>query len=481
MSERSWLPCGLAGVAIAAVATLGGCAPPPPVNLAQIYADARATLDRGLADAEPFTRSHTIEAMADTVGLHAGQSYEQALADPSPLVRFAAAMAIGDTGYSPAQTHLLKMAQDKELEPDRRVVPSVIYALYRLGDTTYASELYALLFDNEREVRANAALAMGKMQEPSGIGPLKTRMNDEQDPLVRLQIIESLAMLGDSVSALSLEAYTKKTPFMDERLVAIPAMARVRSSTAAHVLTELLESRQPPRVRVAAAGALGMLGQSNPTGYTLCQAAVNDPRKVLDQGYGGRRAGSELEVASLQRLAAISLGWMGNQAAVVDLHRLLDSRDGAIRAAAAMSILRLLPGYLRPLPPSALATGQAPPAPAVSEVPPVPQPPPQTALQPASQPAPEPVPQAVPERVWQLVPKPAWQPAPEPASQPAPEAASQPAPEPESQPAPEPTSQPTSEPTEDVAPAEPQPPAPPAPTPREPSAPLKLRSAGGKD
>ena len=364
MSERSWLPCGLAGLVVAAVTALGGCAPPPPVNLAQSYADARATLDRGLADADPFTRSHTIEALADTVGLHAGQSYEQALADPSPLVRFAAAMAIGDTGYSPAQTRLLKMAKDKELEPDRRVMPSVIYALYRLGDTTYASELYALLFDNEREVRANAALAMGKMQEPSGIGPLKTRMNDEQDPLVRLQIIESLAMLGDSVSALSLEAYTKKTPFMDERLVAIPAMARVHSSTAAHVLTELLESRQPPRVRVAAAGALGMLGQSNPTGYALCRAAVNDPRRVLDEAAGERRPGSDLEVSSLQRLAAISLGWMNNPEAVGALYPLLSKSDSGVRIAAAMSILRLLSAYQESLPPTVVAGPSQPQTPA---------------------------------------------------------------------------------------------------------------------
>jgi HEAT repeat protein len=420
-------------LALAAVAALAGCASPPPVDLAQMYTDARATLDRGLADADPFTRSHTIEALADTVGLHAGQSYEQALADPSPLVRFAAAMAIGDTRYAPAKTRLLRMAEDKELEPDRRVMPAVVYALYRLDDTTYASQLYNLLFDPEREVRANAALAMGKMQEPSAIGPLKTRMNDEQDPLVKLQIIESLALLGDAVSSLSLEAYTKKTLFMDERLVAIPAMARVRSTTAGPVLVELLQSRrQAPRVRVAAAGALGMLGQSNPTGYALCLAAVNDPRRVLDEAYGGRRPGSDLEVSSLQRLAAISLGWLGNQDAVTDLHRLLDNPDGAIRAAAAMSILRLLPGYLRPLPPSLLAPPTSQPVPPLVEAEPQPTPV-------ASQPVlPEPLP-----------------------------------PEPSTEPAPEPNAVPP--------PATPRLliPAPPAAT--QPSVPLKLRTAGGKD
>jgi hypothetical protein len=273
---------------------------------------------------------------------------------------------------------------------------------------------------------------MGKMQEPSAIGPLKTRLNDEQDPLVKLQIIESLALLGDAVSSLSLEAYTKKTLFMDERLVAIPAMARVRSNTAGPVLVELLQSRrQAPRVRVAAAGALGMLGQSNPTGYALCRAAVNDPRRVLDEAYEGR-PGSDLEVSSLQRLAAISLGWMGEQAAVADLHRLLNNPDGAIRAAAAMSILRLLPGYLRPLPPSLLA-------------PPTPQP-----LPPAIGPEPQPTP-------------------PEPAP-----VLPEPIP-------PEPSAEPPPEPNEVTLPPPPRPLVPPPPAATQPAVPLKLRTAGGKD
>ncbi len=478
MSYRPGLPSRAVGWVIAAAAILAGCASAPPVDLAAVYADAKATLDRGLADGDPFTRSHTIEALAETMGPHAGQSYERALADPSPLVRFAAAMAIGDTRYNPAKTHLLKMAQDKELEPDRRVMPAVIYALYRLEDTTYASDLYSLLFDSEREVRANAALAMGKMQEPSAIGPLKTRLNDEQDPLVRLQIIESLALLGDAVSALSLEAYTKKTPFIDERLVAIPAMARVRSGTAGQVLLELLGSRQPPRVRVAAAGALGMLGQSNPTGYALCQAAVTDPQRVLDQAYGRRRPGSELEVSSLRRLAAISLGWMGDQSAVENLHPLLDSPDGAIRAAAAMSILRLLPGYLRPLPPSLLVERQpTPPPPAVVELEParepVPEPPPAEALEPTTAPAPQPTSAAVPKRVW--VPVLELEPAPPSATRPTepqppappPPAASRPA---EPEPAPPPAAS---------EPAEPEPAPPPAAS--KPAAPLKLRTAGAKD
>jgi HEAT repeat protein len=446
------------GGIFAAVIGLAGCEPQTPADLGKAYTDARATLDRCLADPDPFTRSRAIEALADTVGLHAGPTYEKALSDPTPPVRFAAALAIGDTRYGPAKDHLLRLAEDKNLEPDRRVVSAVIYALYRLGDATYASDLYTLLFDSEREVRANAALAMGKMQEPSAIGPLKTRLSDEQDPLVRLQIIESLAMLGDAASSLSLEAYTKKTPFIDERLVAIPAMARVRSSNAPQVLSELLASRQPPRVRVAAAGALGMLGQSSPTGLALCREAASDPQKVLDNAYGGRRQGSELEASSLQRLAALSLGWLGNDLTVADLYPLLRSSDGSVRVAAAMSILRLLPAYQQPLPPSALGPPQpATPSPEQPAEQPVTQPTVPSTEQPAEQPVTQP---AVPSTAPAAMPPvatsvPVEQPAEQPATQPVPVV---------------PSSQPAA-----------APPSPPPPATKQPAGTWKLRTAGGKD
>ncbi|MFA6134483.1 MAG: HEAT repeat domain-containing protein [Phycisphaerae bacterium] len=342
---------------------VGGCATAPEARIAPLKAfnDAKATMTRALDDSDPFTRSHAIEGFGDTIGAQAGEHYLRALHDGSPAVRFAGAMAVGDTRYAPAKDFLRKMADDKEVEPDRRVMPAVVYALYRLGDQTYAGDLYTLLFDPEKEVRANAALAMGKMGEPSAIGPLRTRLGDEQDPSVRLQVMESLAMLGDTASALSLEAYTKKTPYLDERLVAIPAMARVKSATAAQVLRELLGSNQPPRVRVAAAGALGMLGESNPQGYNFCLFAARDPEGLMRKIGGPDAAINNLEISSLQRLAAISLGWANNPDAVDTLHPLLTSGDSGVRVAAAMSIMRLLSGYQQSLAPAATAA----PAPAV--------------------------------------------------------------------------------------------------------------------
>jgi len=324
---------------------LAGCEPVEPqvvIDPAKGYIDARTVVLQAAEDEEPATRSHAMEALAETMGYKAGSIFLQAIADDNPAVRFAAIMALGDVKYTPAKDELLKMAGDADI--DRSVLCAIIYALYRMGDDTYAGALGTLLFDGNKWVRANAALAMGKMSEPSAIGPLRTLLADEQDPAVQLQLVESLAVLGDVRSANLLEAYTK-TPFLDDRLVAILAMGRVGSIRSVKALRMLQTSRQPPRVRVAAAGTLGRLGQFDQEGYELCITAVENPEGFLRKARGPDRPVAAIEVGSLQRLAAISLGWMGRTEAVSVLYPLLSSRDGGVRVAAAMSMLRILEAY----------------------------------------------------------------------------------------------------------------------------------------
>ena len=210
-------------------AALAGCNGEGPQQMTlepeRAYVDARTTLLQAADSADPVARAHAMEAIARTLGAQAGDVLLEGLNDDSPVVRFAAAMAIGDVGYKPAAEKLLEMA--REAEPDRRVLPAILYALHELGDDRYATHLARLLFDKQKEVRANAALAMGKMGEPSAIEPLRKLLRDEQDVGVQMEIVEAMAALGNERSRHMLEAYTK-TQFMDDRLRAIQALSRVR-------------------------------------------------------------------------------------------------------------------------------------------------------------------------------------------------------------------------------------------------------------
>lgn len=335
------------------VAMLLGCeAAEPDMTLdAQLaYVDATDTLLQATESEDPVTRAHAMEALAEIPDANAGHIFMEALEDETPLVRFAAAMAIGDARYEPAKDELQEMAL--ETEPDKRVLAAVIYALNALGDDSYTSMLARLLFDSEKEVRANAAMAMGKMDEPSAIEPLRRVLRDERDIAVQMEIVEAMAALGDERSRHLLESYTK-TQFMDDRLRGIQAMARVQPARAPEVFANLTGSRQPPPVRVAAIGGLARVQEHtgettdyiSPEAYQYCVRAAEDPRDVLTQAGARPEQIGEMDVQRLQRLAARSLGWIGKPAAVDVLHPLLKSSDGGVRVAAAASIMRVLEGH----------------------------------------------------------------------------------------------------------------------------------------
>lgn len=330
-------------------ATAGGCWWYPTnirMSRSKAWSAARETLQVSAQDEDPATRWMAIEALAHTVGTKAGPIYIRALSDAEPAVRAAAAMAIGDLSYAPAKTALKAMAEERGgrlWETDRRTYCSVIYGLYKLGDNTHTENLGKLLWDKESQVRANAALVMGKMGEPSGTEPLKMLWNGEQDAMVRIQVVESLALLGNGRAKTLLEAYAK-TRFVDEQISAIRAMARVKCPRGVLVIGERLAAKHPPRVRVVAAGALGRLGKFDYGAYSLCIDSVRNPLAVLKSAFGTDRENTEDHAKSLQQLAAVALGWIGRDGAVDYLYPLLKDEVGPVRVAAAMSILRLLPG-----------------------------------------------------------------------------------------------------------------------------------------
>jgi len=334
--------------AICAVACLltgafvAGCMPTeePAVQVDPTRAriDARTTLLGAADSGDALAQIQAMEALAGTLGSQAGGVYKQNLRSENPAVQFAAAMAAGESRYQPAMPLLLEKA--KAAGPDKRVYTAVIYALHRLGDDTYTGDLARLMDHREKEVRAQAALVIGRIGDPSGAGLLEDQLRREPDPGVQFQITEALALLGDEGSAQRLEAYTKGY-FIDLRLAAIPSLVRAGTPNAALILSELRHDKHP-RVRVAAAGSLARLGQAPPQAYDEAVRCLRAPREVIRESFPDAATIGDVQVSSLQVLAARALGHMRRLAAVDVLHPYLQSEDGQVRVAAAMSILRLL-------------------------------------------------------------------------------------------------------------------------------------------
>ena len=148
----------------------------------------------GLEDTDPQVRTNAVEVVATTGRMELMPRVEELLTDEFVPVRFAAALAVGDTKYSSAKIRLSKLLKT----PDENTALSVAYALYKLGDKTKFSAIAKRLTNKDMNIRANAALLIGKSGNKDGIALLWQAMEaKDSDDKVRLQAAESLARLGD--------------------------------------------------------------------------------------------------------------------------------------------------------------------------------------------------------------------------------------------------------------------------------------------
>ena len=312
--------------------------------------DAKEALRQAAEDTDPVTRRAAMEAIGAVLGESGGGLLKQGLNDPNDEgVRFSAAMALGEVRYLPALPILREKAEMYTGERDKRVYCAVLYALYRMDDVSHLGDLAGMLIDErDPDVRAFAAQVFGKIGNPAAVSLLKKAQAVETSDRAKYNMTEALALLNDPPAEVLMESYARGY-YIDLQLEAIPVLARQYSPDTVAILRELMELRFPTRVRVRAAGALARLGQPSPEAYTLCAEAARSPAKFpLDREPKDVVAAGE-GVASLQTLAAISLGWMGRQDALEVLTPLLHSPSGTVRVAAAMSVIRLLPDR-RPAP-----------------------------------------------------------------------------------------------------------------------------------
>ncbi|OPX23358.1 MAG: hypothetical protein B1H04_03780 [Planctomycetales bacterium 4484_123] len=307
----------------------------------QAYVDARWVLLQAAEDPDPRVRTNALEALAVTEGKAVGAIFVQSLKDDRVPVVAAAAMAIGECRYAPALPELVRLARDPKTPP--KLLCALIYALHRLGNDEFTNALGGLLHHRDKFVRAEAARIMGKMGVPSAVGPLKSVQRDDYEVVVRLNVAEALAVLGDERSIGLLEAFTK-SQFLEDRLIAVAALGKLRHARSVYVLKRLLkQSAQDPIVRVAAAGCLAELGEDD--GRECLLKAVKDPRAVLRKARGSKANIRTAEITTLQTLAVLGLEKLGEVQAVDIVYPLLRSKRGPVRVAAARTILRLLARY----------------------------------------------------------------------------------------------------------------------------------------
>lgn len=314
MSAQSITKClQLVGVTALLVA-VGGCATTPSAAKKISIAPAEGIILHGMDSASPAIRAAAVESAGQLPKAVAAKLLREAIADRSPAVRFTACIVIGNRQLHGFKSQLIELYSHS----GPTVQSGVIYALARVGDQQYVGRLAILLHSKDPTARANAAMVLGRLADPSAIGLLRT---DSADPIhaVRLAVTSALARLGyhraiSSIIALSYSRYAI------DHLAALNTSRSLETPLAANVLLNGLHDPLPAGQLIAARG-LGQRGS--------------------EQGEKIARHYARSSNADYRVLAALALGWIpdGNNAHRL-VHMLHDPSE-KVRIAAAAGLLHL--------------------------------------------------------------------------------------------------------------------------------------------
>ncbi len=292
---------------------------PPPAAVAidtSLRDLARQQILTSFKSSDVVMRCQAVEAAQNGLGLEAAGLILEALDDPAGLVRFAGAMAAGTMQLKSARPKLLEIANDR----DPNVQVAVRYALHKMGDTSLSRDLETFSIDSDPIVRRNTVMALGLLGEKSATRVLWPLQKDP-DSTVRLSVAEAMWRLGDEEGLKACVAACV-SQFPDDQIIGALALAGPRDKRIRPYLRGKLTTPYE-EVNLAAARALGMIGEDLGYGVAVKGAKSQDPRQ--------------------RALAALAFGEIGRSDSQSTLADLLKDSQEPVRVAAAMAVMQLVP------------------------------------------------------------------------------------------------------------------------------------------
>jgi HEAT repeat protein len=355
---RGW-GLGVCLVVLVAAAARAQAPASQPADFDAVLAAARPrALELVLAAAQSddvALRAHALEA-AHWLPERAAPLLGPGLDDPSPVVRFVAAVTIGKLQLrqmAPAIQQRLAQEQAQAQRWDRLIEEQRLYAsadqlhlseanasavrsawaadlfaLRRCGQEPDLSPLAAMLTHEDGRLRGNVVMLLGLLGDRSAVALLQDRVRlalprDQavNKALLNLQYAEALVRLGQT-SYLQAVRAAIFSPFPEVRVLALCLVGDLDDRTQVGALVNLLTDKnvETMEVRLAAAGALAQLGDRRGSEVILACAGSGEPR--------------------LRGFAAKALGALRDPAAGVALAGLLRDPDPQVRLAAAAAVFQ---------------------------------------------------------------------------------------------------------------------------------------------
>ena len=275
---------------------------------------AQAQVKASANSPSAFIRAHAIEACRQALPVEGRSIILAGISDDVPLVKFSALVAAGELRITDAYRPALPWVK----ATDKSVSMAAIFCVHRLGDRRFSHEFEKAATNQDHYIRANTALLLGMMGEPSADRILQYLLKDV-DPIVRLQAAEALWRLHHE-EALEVLISATISRYPDDQMIAATALAAPRDPRVIGHLRGMLSTAYP-EINLVAARGLGALGH--------------------DDGYGVAIKYLESPDLRQRQLAAMALGAIGRIDAQSKLAPMLDNKDEDVRLAAATGLLQL--------------------------------------------------------------------------------------------------------------------------------------------
>ncbi len=182
------------------------------------------------------------------------------MSNPDPVIRRVSAEILGKLELPAAIAALVNGLQDQDVE----VRCAALKGLARPSAAAALLEIAVHLTDPWPVARARAVDTLRALTPyPRGLRALLTPLLNDPDSSVRVRVAVALLSLGEREDARGLLRQMSILGNVDERVLALNALAEVGDPQALILFaTELDDTHAPPAVRRAAASALGLCGAS---------------------------------------------------------------------------------------------------------------------------------------------------------------------------------------------------------------------------
>jgi HEAT repeat protein len=329
----------LLAMLLGALCQAAGCMPQlrrplPPDDAQSFHGAALQLLKQDATGEQPLLRMQAIEAFQDVAPAEGLPYIVDSIDNGYAGISFAALMAIG----SMREGRFIDKVRVRAEDSDPNVRIAALFALHRLGDAKRTGEIGELLLDHaDARVRANAALAVGRLGEKGAVKLLRTAGQREKKDAVKLQIREALAILNDQKATEEL-IFAGHSAVPDQATLALMFLANAKSPQADELFRYRLYHADQPEIKLQAARGLGLLGSDQ--GYDIACA------HLYYRASSGNRKNDppEQQIARVRALAALALEAIGDADALGPLKDAFyaEGQAGTVRLAVARAAIGIM-------------------------------------------------------------------------------------------------------------------------------------------